>query len=114
VPAPAAVFQWTRYEQCLRRLASSAGGDPDSGDSSAEDDDEEQEQEDREGGEDSWKQQRRWGWGAASALPLSADKGPPNREPLPIDAHREQILDKVRRERVVLIHGETGVLLLFL
>lgn len=29
-------------------------------------------------------------------------------EPLPIDMHRDEILDKLTRDRLVMIHGETG------
>lgn len=32
-----------------------------------------------------------------------------NSDKLPIDAHRDTILNKIRNERVVIIHGETGV-----
>lgn len=30
-------------------------------------------------------------------------------EKLPIDAHRDTILNKIRNDRVIIIHGETGM-----
>lgn len=32
---------------------------------------------------------------------------------LPIDAHKDAILEKISRDRVTIIHGETGLVLVF-
>jgi hypothetical protein len=44
---------------------------------------------------------------AAAAAPAPADNKPQSQQ-LPIDAYREEILYRVNRDRVIIIHGETG------
>jgi HrpA-like RNA helicase len=45
---------------------------------------------------------------SSSAVASSSSSRFSNTEELPIDLHRHTILERIRHERVVIIHGETG------
>ena len=83
------MFQWTLYESSLRRAATVIESETDSIDHIDDEDGE----------------LPQHALHTVAPQRLISESVP---ESLPIDLHRVQILDKVNRERVVLIHGETG------